>query len=96
MKRDVNLMKKRGKDISKLAVALSLLASGEPLPPNLFAQTTSLERERLKEAYRRYYVETMGKWEEIAYENKLAEIVAESISECISEELLNPWLDDWD
>ena len=33
MKRDVKLMKKRGKDISKLTAALSLLASGEPLPP---------------------------------------------------------------
>lgn len=34
MKRDVRLMKKRGKDISKLTVALSLLANGEPMPPN--------------------------------------------------------------
>jgi len=33
MKRDVRLMKKRGKDISKLTSALSLLASGEPMPP---------------------------------------------------------------
>jgi len=33
MKRDVKLMKKRGKDISKLTTALSLLASGEPMPP---------------------------------------------------------------
>ena len=33
MKRDVKLMKKRGKDISKLITALSLLASGEPMPP---------------------------------------------------------------
>jgi len=33
MKRDVKLMKKRGKDISKLTAMLSLLASGEPLPP---------------------------------------------------------------
>jgi mRNA interferase YafQ len=32
MKRDVRLMKKRGKDISKLTVALSLLATGEPMP----------------------------------------------------------------
>ena len=33
MKRDLKLMKKRGKDISKLITALSLLASGEPMPP---------------------------------------------------------------
>ncbi|MCL1820487.1 MAG: type II toxin-antitoxin system YafQ family toxin [Oscillospiraceae bacterium] len=33
MKRDVRLMEKRGKDISKLTAALSLLASGEPMPP---------------------------------------------------------------
>ena len=33
MKRDVKLMKKRGKDISKLVTVLSLLASGEPMPP---------------------------------------------------------------
>jgi len=33
MKRDVKLMKKRGKDISKLTAALSLLASGKPMPP---------------------------------------------------------------
>ena len=33
MKRDVKLMKKRGKDISKLTAVLSLLASGKPLPP---------------------------------------------------------------
>lgn len=33
MKRDVKLMKKRGKDITKLVTALSLLASGEPMPP---------------------------------------------------------------
>ena len=33
MKRDVRLMKKRGKDISKLTDALSLLASGKPMPP---------------------------------------------------------------
>jgi len=33
MKRDVKLMKKRGKDISKLTAALSLLASSEPMPP---------------------------------------------------------------
>jgi len=32
MKRDVKLMKKRGKDISKLTVALSLLASGKAMP----------------------------------------------------------------
>ena len=32
MKRDVKLMKKRGKDISKLVRALSLLASGELMP----------------------------------------------------------------
>ena len=31
MKRDVKLMKKRGKDISKLTAALSLLASGDPM-----------------------------------------------------------------
>ena len=33
MKRDVKLMKKRGKDISKLTAALSLLATGDPMPP---------------------------------------------------------------
>ena len=33
MKRDVKLMSKRGKDISNLTTALSLLASGEPMPP---------------------------------------------------------------
>ena len=33
MKRDVQRMKKRGKDISKLTTALSLLANGEPMPP---------------------------------------------------------------
>ena len=33
MKRDVKLMKKRGKDMSKLTTALSLLASGESMPP---------------------------------------------------------------
>lgn len=33
MKRDTKMMKKRGKDISKLIAALSLLASGEPMPP---------------------------------------------------------------
>lgn len=33
MKRDVKLMEKRGKDITKLVTALSLLASGEPMPP---------------------------------------------------------------
>lgn len=32
MKKDVKLMKKRGKDIGKLTNVLSLLASGEPLP----------------------------------------------------------------
>lgn len=33
MKRDAKLMKKRGKDLSKLVRVLSLLASGAPLPP---------------------------------------------------------------
>ena len=33
MKRDVKLMKKRGRDISKLTFALSLLANGKPMPP---------------------------------------------------------------
>lgn len=32
MKKDVKLMKKRGKDISKLVRILSLLATGNPLP----------------------------------------------------------------
>lgn len=32
MKRNVKLMKKRGKDISKLTAVLDLLASGNPLP----------------------------------------------------------------
>ena len=32
MKRDARLMKKRGKDISKLTTALDLLASGNPMP----------------------------------------------------------------
>lgn len=32
MKKDVRLMKKRGKDLSKLINVLSLLASGDPLP----------------------------------------------------------------
>jgi len=33
MKRDAKLMKKRGKDMSKLTATLSLLASGEQMPP---------------------------------------------------------------
>lgn len=33
MKRDVKLMEKRSKDITKLVTALSLLASGEAMPP---------------------------------------------------------------
>jgi len=33
MKRDVKLMKRRGKDIAKLITTLSLLAGGEPMPP---------------------------------------------------------------
>jgi mRNA interferase YafQ len=32
MKRDVKLLKKRGKDISKLITALELLASRKPMP----------------------------------------------------------------
>lgn len=32
MKKDVKLMKKRGKDIGKLVKVLSLLANGSPLP----------------------------------------------------------------
>lgn len=32
MKRDAKLMKKRGKDMEKLVKALSLLATGNPLP----------------------------------------------------------------
>ena len=32
MKRDVKLMKRRGKDIAKLTATLSLLASGKPMP----------------------------------------------------------------
>ena len=32
MKRDVKLMKKRGKDMSKLVIVLDLLASGNPMP----------------------------------------------------------------
>lgn len=32
MKKDAKLMKKRGKDMSKLVHVLSLLASGKPLP----------------------------------------------------------------
>jgi mRNA interferase YafQ len=32
MKRDVKLMKKRKKDISKLTAVLELLASGKPMP----------------------------------------------------------------
>ena len=35
MKRDVRLMKKRGKDISKLIDVLNSLASGEAVPPHL-------------------------------------------------------------
>lgn len=34
MKHDARLMKKRGKDMSKLVVVLDLLASGNPLPEN--------------------------------------------------------------
>ena len=34
MKHDTRLMKKRGKDMSKLVVVLDLLASGNPLPEN--------------------------------------------------------------
>ena len=33
MKRDVKLMKRRGKDLSKLTTTLTLLASGTPVPP---------------------------------------------------------------
>jgi len=33
MKRDMKLMKKRGKNMSKLTTTLSLLASGKPMPP---------------------------------------------------------------
>ena len=33
MKRNVKLMRKRGKDISKLTDVLNMLASGNPLPP---------------------------------------------------------------
>ena len=32
MKRDVRLMKKRGKNLAKLVDTLSLLASGDPMP----------------------------------------------------------------
>ena len=32
MKRNVKLMRKRGKDISKLTAVLALLSKGEPLP----------------------------------------------------------------
>lgn len=32
MKKDIKLMKKRGKDLKKLVTILSLLASGHPLP----------------------------------------------------------------
>lgn len=32
MKRDVKLMKKRGKDMNKLIEALNILASGNPMP----------------------------------------------------------------
>ena len=32
MKRDAKLMKKRGKDMNKLASVLSMLASGSPIP----------------------------------------------------------------
>ena len=34
MKRDAKRMKRQGKDMSKLTLVLSLLASGNPLPPN--------------------------------------------------------------
>ena len=34
MKRDAKLMKKRGKDMSKLTDVLNLLAAGKLLPPN--------------------------------------------------------------
>jgi len=34
MKKDVKLIKKRGKNISKLTAMLSLLAKGEPMPPH--------------------------------------------------------------
>ena len=33
MKRDVKLMKRRGKDISRLTSTLSLLVTGNPMPP---------------------------------------------------------------
>ena len=33
MKKDVKLMKKRGKDLSKLITVLNLLSNGTPLPP---------------------------------------------------------------
>ncbi len=36
MKRDVKRMKKRGKDMNKLTLALNLLASGNPLPKSYF------------------------------------------------------------
>ncbi len=34
MKRDAKRMRRQGKDMSKLTLALSLLSSGNPLPPN--------------------------------------------------------------
>lgn len=34
MKKDAKLMKKRGKDMSKLTAVLDLLAAGKLLPPN--------------------------------------------------------------
>lgn len=36
MKRDVKRMKKHGKDMNKLTLALNLLASGNPLPKSYF------------------------------------------------------------
>lgn len=33
MKRNVKLMRKRGKDLSKLTAVLDILANGQPLPP---------------------------------------------------------------
>ena len=41
MKRNVKLMKKRGKDISKLTAVLDLLASGNPLPSKYYDHNLS-------------------------------------------------------
>ena len=66
------------------------------MPANLFEETPP-EREALKKSYRRIYSETIEEWDlqDETDEVKIAKLIAESISEMISEEVLNPCPEDW-